>query len=59
MFEFVFENFRGTTVTIGITGLPVTVTGEVVNSSDDEVIELRLQNGNKVSINAALIAFIF
>lgn len=59
MFEFITQNFRGATVTIGITGLPITVTGEVISTGANNIIGLRLENGNKIFINADLIAFVF
>lgn len=59
MNDFIRQNFKGTTLTVAITGLPVTLTGEVINSGDECVLGLRLENGNKVFINAELIAFVF
>ncbi len=61
MANFIMDNFKGCEVTLAVTGLPVTVTGEVMNCKDvnENVITLRLENGNKININAKLIAFIF
>ena len=59
MFNLITENFKGATVTIAVTGLPITLTGEVLGSSQGNIIALRLENGNKVYINAELIAFVF
>lgn len=59
MSEFIRRNFRGTTVTIAVTGLPVTLTGEVISTDQENVLGLRLENGNKVFIKSELIAFVF
>ena len=59
MFNLINENFKGVTVTIAVTGLPITLTGEVLGNSQGNVVVLRLENGNKVYINAELIAFVF
>lgn len=59
MFEFINKNFNGATVTIGITGLPVVISGEVINSNKEGIIGLRLENGNKIFISAEKIAFVF
>lgn len=59
MNDFIRQNFKGATVTIAVTGLPIILTGEVINSGDPCVLGLRLENGNKVFINAELIAFVF
>jgi len=59
MFEFIKNNFKGATVTLALTGLPITITGEVINLGADNIVGLRLKDGNKVFINADLIAFVF
>lgn len=58
MFEFINKNFSGSTITICITGLPIAITGEVINSGKENIIGLRLEGGQKVYINAELIAFV-
>lgn len=58
MFNMITKDFKGCTITLGITGLPVIITGEVIDSNDN-VIGLRLAGGNKIFIAANLIAFIF
>jgi hypothetical protein len=59
MTNIINESFRGATVTLALTGLPVTIKGEVLGTPRDGVIVLRLENGNKVYINAELVAFVF
>lgn len=59
MFEFIKTNFKGSTVTLGITGLPITITGEIISSGAENIIGLRLEGGNKIFISADLIAFVF
>lgn len=59
MFEFIKQNFKGATVTIGITGLPITLTGEIISSGMENIIGIRLEGGNKIFISADLIAFVF
>ena len=59
MHKLIYENFKGATVTIAVTGLPITLTGEVLGHTCDNIVVLRLEGGNKVYINAELIAFVF
>jgi hypothetical protein len=59
MFDFIKCNFNGAKVTIGITGLPIVITGEIVNSGKENIIGIRLEGGNKIFIAADLIAFVF
>lgn len=59
MYEYINHNFRGATITIGFTGIPAVVTGEVLRTCEKNIIELRVRNGNKIFINADLIAFAY
>jgi hypothetical protein len=59
MANFIRTNFGGTKITLAVTGLPVTITGEVIGNTDNNIVGLRLENGNRVFINADLIAFVF
>ncbi|MEG0773520.1 hypothetical protein [Clostridium sp.] len=59
MCEFIRDNYKGATITLAITGLPILITGEVLSTREDRVIGLRLKDGTKIYINAELIAFIF
>lgn len=59
MLDFIRQNFIGATVTVAITGLPMTITGEVISSNNCNVLGLRLDCGIKVFINASLIALVF
>ena len=58
MFDLITSDFKGSTITLGITGLPILITGEVINGNDC-VVALRLTGGNKIYINAELIAFFY
>ncbi|WP_346930577.1 hypothetical protein [Clostridium sp.] len=58
MFNLITRDFKGCTITLGITGLPVVITGEVIEANDN-TIGLRLDGGNKIYIAANLIAFFY
>lgn len=58
MSNVISTNFRGATITIAITGLPILITGEVIGGNTD-VVGLRLAGGNKVYIKGDLIAFFY
>lgn len=51
--------YQGVNITVGITGLPVTITGQVCNSENREMVTLKLKDGKIVNIAEALIAFFF
>lgn len=59
MFDLITKNFKGSTITLGITGLPIVITGEVIASPSMDLISLRLSNGNKIYIAENLIAFFY
>ena len=59
MLNQIIKNLKGANVTIGVTGLPVTFSGEIINSSDVTVIGLKTADGIKVYFNPDLIAFIY
>lgn len=59
MIDQITNNLKGSSVTIGITGLPVTFTGEVVATTDATVVGIKTPGGIKVYINPELIAFIY
>lgn len=58
MFEFINDRFMGATVSIAITGLPVVLTGQVVNSNKPGIIGLK-QDARIIYIEAELVAFVF
>jgi len=58
MLDFIKNNFKGANVTIALTGLPITLSGEVFDVENNS-IGLRLKGGNKVYVDADLIAFIY
>ncbi len=59
MLDQITKNLKGANVTIGVTGLPITFSGEVISSSDSTVIGLKTADGIKVYFNPDLIAFIY
>lgn len=58
MFSIITSNFMGSNITLGITGLPVTISGEVVEAANN-TIGLRQPGGNRVYIDATKIAFFY
>ena len=58
MADLIVRNFKGTTITLALTGLPILITGEVIEGSTN-IVALRLENGNKVYIAGNLIAFFY
>lgn len=59
MGTFILENYRGCTVSLAVTGLPVVITGEVLSFVNENIIGLKLKDGNIFYINAELIAFVY
>jgi hypothetical protein len=58
MFELITCNLMGTNVSVVVTGIPVVITGEVVNSGREGILALR-NCGRTIYIKAELIAFVF
>jgi hypothetical protein len=58
MADFIKRNFMGTTVTLALTGLPVTITGEVVYSPSYHTVTLRMDAGRTLTIRGEMIAFV-
>ncbi|MBC8059038.1 MAG: hypothetical protein H7Y18_00020 [Clostridiaceae bacterium] len=58
MFDFIKNNFNGASVTLALTGLPITLSGEIIDVECNS-IGLRLKGGKKVYVDADLIAFIY
>lgn len=58
MAEIIRNNYRGATITLAVTGLPMTLTGEVV-SIENNIVTLRLKDGRIVNVAPDLIAFFF
>ena len=58
MYKLISTEYKGNTITLGITGLPIVITGEVFDAAEN-VVGLRLAGGNKVYIPANLIAFFY
>lgn len=53
------QNLKGSNVTIGITGLPIVLTGEVISTTGTNVIGLKTAGGVIIYINSELIAFVY
>lgn len=58
MADLITKNYQGSSVTLSITGLPVTITGEVLTGETGSVT-LKLKDGRIVHIADELIAFFF
>lgn len=58
MGDLIRNNYRGATITLAITGLPMTITGEVV-TVENSVVTLRVKDGRIVNIASDLIGFFF
>lgn len=54
--EEMLQQYKGVTLTIGITGLPILITGEVF-AEENGIIAVRLEDKRTVYINAEYIAF--
>lgn len=59
MASLITNNYQGAPITLGITGLPITITGEVLKSNGDDTVTLKLKDGKIVHISNELIAFFF
>ncbi|MFT8351192.1 hypothetical protein [Clostridium saccharoperbutylacetonicum] len=59
MADYIINTFKGVKVTLAVTGLPVVITGEVLGSSTQSIINIKLDSGITVNINSSLIAFVF
>lgn len=58
MAELITNKYQGSTITLCITGLPVTITGEVLTGQRD-MVTLKLKDGKIATIAEDLIAFFF
>lgn len=59
MAELITSRYQGSSITLAVTGLPVTITGEVIGGESDTMVTLKLKNGKIVYIASNLIAFFF
>lgn len=59
MADYITTNYQGATITVAVTGLPITLTGEVIIGSATGVLTLKLKDGRIVNISDSLIAFFF
>lgn len=58
MSDYITTNYQGAKITVAVTGLPITITGEVI-VGETGVLTLKLADGKIVNINESLIAFFF
>lgn len=58
MLDIITKNFIGTEVTLGIVGLPVTISGEIFEVLGSSV-GIRQPGGNRIYIDATKIAFFY
>lgn len=58
MYTLITTNYMGSNITIGITGLPVTISGEVVEGSNN-TIGIRQPSGARIYVDATKIAFFY
>jgi hypothetical protein len=58
MVDFIKRNFMGTTVTLALTGLPVTITGEIIYTPSCHTVALRMENGRTLILRGEMIAFV-
>ena len=58
MCEILIKNYRGATVTIALTGLPILITGEVL-SVNEGVLNLKVKDSKMVFIQTKYIAFFY
>lgn len=62
MADLINTTYQGVNITIGLTGLPITITGEVLAAAAgtaDDLVTLKLKDGKIVNLAGALIAFFF
>lgn len=59
MSDLIRTNYRGATITLAITGLPITITGTVIQTNNTNYISLKLEDGKIVHITEDLIAFFY
>ena len=60
MTDLINGRYQGCPITVGITGLPITITGTVINDDTTaSTITLKLKDGKIINIAESLIAFFF
>ena len=63
MADLINTTYQGVKITLGVTGLPITVTGEVLAAGTAEntenIVTLKLEDGKIVSFAGSLIALFF
>lgn len=59
MAELITSRYQGSNITLAVTGLPITITGEVIGGDSDTMVTLKLKDGKIVYIASDLIAFFF
>lgn len=59
MYELLTNDFKGSTITVAITGLPIVITGKVITSKQEGIVSLKAEDGKIINIAENLIAFFF
>ncbi|MFR5266374.1 hypothetical protein [Clostridium sp.] len=59
MYELLTNDFKGATITVAITGLPIVITGKVITSKQEGIVSLKAEDGKTINIAENLIAFFF
>jgi len=58
MYEIITSGYKGVSITLALTGLPLLITGEVFEVTNN-IVGLKLKDGKTVHINANYIAFFY
>ncbi|MCR1949884.1 hypothetical protein NSA50_02270 [Clostridium sp. DSM 100503] len=58
MYELISRCYKGVSITVALTGLPLLITGEVFETKDN-IVGLRLKDNRTVYISAEYIAFFY
>lgn len=59
MGDLILKNFKGSTITVAITGLPILITGKVLDSDICDIVTIKANDGKIINIAEKLIAFFF
>lgn len=59
MYDLLTKDFKGATITVAVTGLPIVITGKVITNEKEGIISLKTEDGKIVNITESLIAFFF
>lgn len=59
MYDLLTKDFKGATITVAVTGLPIVITGKVITNEKEGIISLKAEDGKIINIAENLIAFFF